>query len=173
MTDLRITISGNYFKNIDSSILLLEDSGKLYYLAFALPIWGGEQLLFPESLLDDWGHEINSLSLYGWLQKNGPDFPRAEIFGYDQSGKTMQAFMRDVDFMSNYPCYILESRKDPVEAGNLVTDIVVPSVGISKPVLVNGVDFFSLPMSKAQVRWWQADPAVFEDKIPRILMEHN
>ncbi len=171
MADLRLTISGTYVVNIDYSILFLHESGIQCFLSFAIPIRGSEHLLFPESLLDDWGHEINNLRLYPWLKENGSDFPRAEIFGYDQSGNTTQAFVREIDLMSNYPCFLFENVDDPIAAGNLITDIVIAAPGVLSPERTKGARLFDPPLGKAQVRWWQVDPDGFGDKEFHVLLE--
>ncbi len=171
MANLRLTISGTYIVEIDYSILFLHGSGMQCFLAFAIPIRGSEQLLFPESLLDDWGHEFNSLRLYPWLKENGSDFPRAEIFGHDQSGNTTQAFVREIDLMSNYPCFHFENGDDPIASGNPVTDIVIAAPGILKPERIDGSQLFDPPLGKALVRWWQVDPGEFGDSIAHMFLE--
>lgn len=171
MADLRLTINGTFSVGTNHSILFLEESGNQYFLAFAFQVRGGEQLLFPDSLLDDWGHEFNSLSLYPWLQKNGSDFPRAEIFGQNQFGDSLQAFVREIDLMSNFPCFLFENRDDPILAGKPVTDIVIAAPGLSSPEPASGAHLFNLPLSKALVQWWQIDPSEFGDNFARILLQ--
>ena len=83
MTDLRKSFRGITEVYKERALILLDESADKCYLAFTFLEQGTEREIFPESLLDDWGHEIKTLALYDWVLENGLHFPRAEIFGFE------------------------------------------------------------------------------------------
>ena len=82
------------------SALLLTDlkpeaeSDESLILRFAFVVMGTDAPLFPSFLIDDWGGEVRGLSIYNWVRENGNQFPRAEIFGFDRQGNSVQFFVR-------------------------------------------------------------------------------
>jgi hypothetical protein len=98
---------------------MLED-GPPVYLRFALIQQGTGDHIFPEVVLDDWGRERSSLDVYRWIYEEGTVFPRAEVFGYDLSGRETQIFLRKVEVFFKLPCYGYRKRRADVTAGRLL-----------------------------------------------------
>jgi hypothetical protein len=138
----------------DQAVLWLDNQSKPVFLRYALRVRETEVEIFPESLLDDWGHEIKSLDLYDWIQENGFQFPRAEIFGFDRMGKRRQFFLRELDLMARYPCYAFESSQTPITKGVLVRANLIPNRHINQPKPIKRPPEIEGPMRNALVSWW-------------------
>jgi hypothetical protein len=158
MPEFRKRIRGRVHKVGEKAMLLLDERVAICYLAFALLERGTEREIFPESLLDDWGHEIKSLALYGWIQENGIHFPRAEIFGYDHAGNNIQCFLRDLDPSSKYPCYVFEDPRQAITEGIQVVSIGLLDNKAQQPVRTKRPPGTESPLNDANVRWWRVSP---------------
>ena len=101
-------------------------AGPVIYLRFAFIIQGIEEHIFPAFLLDDWGSEIKSLALYDWVDEFAPQFPRAELFGFDQSGQETQLFLRELEQYSKWPCYAYPAADTAVAQSRLIEAILLP-----------------------------------------------
>jgi hypothetical protein len=155
MATIRQQINGK-LKNVgDQAVFWLDGRSEPVYFCYTLMVRESDVELYPESLLDDWGHEIKSLDLYEWIQDNGHMFPRAEIFGFDKVGKRRQYFLRELDLMASYPSYAFESAQSPITNGVKVTAIFVPSPHITQPKRINCPPEIEEPMRNALVSWWQ------------------
>lgn len=155
MAAIKQRINAKLIKVGDRAVLLLDDQTLPVYLCYALIVRESEVEIYPESLLDDWGHEIKSLYLYEWIQENGLLFPRAEIFGFDSSGKRKQCFLRELDLMARYPCYALEGIRTPLSAGVFIEAILIPSRHIIQPKRIKRPHEIEGPLRDALVSWWQ------------------
>jgi hypothetical protein len=154
MAAIRQQINGKLIVVGDQAVLWLDNHSKPVFLRYALIVRESEVEIFPESLLDDWGHEIKSLDLYDWIQENGFHFPRAEIFGFDKMGKRRQFFLRELDLMARYPCYAFESSHTPITKGVLVRANLIPNRHISQPKPIKCPPEIEGPMRNALVSWW-------------------
>lgn len=76
------------------------------HLLFPFITRGDEIHIFPASVLDDWGQEIKGMELYEWVRENGEQFPRAELFGMDKNGRSIQEFLRGLEIYFRFPCYL-------------------------------------------------------------------
>lgn len=165
MPDLRKKIRGRIYKVDEKALLLIDDGAASCYLAFALVEKGTEMEIFPESLLDDWGHEINSLALYEWIQDNAIHFPRAEVFGYDSDGRTTQSFLRDLDPLAKYPCYVFEERPQAIADGVQVVAIGVVEGDAEQPVRTMQPPGTESPLNNAEIHWWRVGHRCSPDSI--------
>lgn len=156
MPAIKQRIKARVINTGDRAMLLLDNQAQPVYLCYALVIRDSEVEILPESLLDDWGHEINSLYLFEWIQENGLQFPRAEIFGFDSTGKHMQCFLRELDLTALYPCYAFESIQTPISSGVLIDAILIPNHRIFQPRRINRPQDIEEPMKNARVNWWQS-----------------
>lgn len=134
---------------------MLDNKALPIYLCYTLTVRESEAEIYPESLLDDWGHEINSLYLYEWVQENGLHFPRAELFGFDANGRRKQCFLRELDLMARYPCYAYEDFRSPLTDGMLIEAILIPSRQNIRPKRIKRPQEIEGPMRNAMVSWWQ------------------
>ena len=155
MAAMRQRINAKLINTGDRAVLLLDDKAQPVYLCYALIVRESEVEIYPESLLDDWGHEINSLYLYEWIQENGLQFPRAEIFGFDSKGKRKQYFLRELDLMARYPCYVFESNQTPITGGVLIEAILIPKQHIIQPKRIKRPHEVVGPLHDARASWWQ------------------
>jgi hypothetical protein len=155
MPELRKRFCGRIHKVDEKAMLLLDETFTYCYLAFALLERGIDREIFPESLLDDWGHEIKSVALYDWIQENGIHFPRAEIFGYDRAGNNIQCFLRDIDPLSKYPCYYFEEPQQAIAEGVQVVSIGLPDNDAYQPVRTKRPLGTKSPLNNAKVHWWR------------------
>jgi hypothetical protein len=158
MAYLRKRIRGRIYDVDEKALLLMDKAVTSWYLAFALLERGTEREIFPESLLDDWGHEIKSLDLYSWIQKNGIHFPRAEVFGYDRRGNSTQCFLRDLDPLTKYPCYVFEERRQAIFEGVQVVAIGLVDGNAKRPVRTARPSGTDSPLSNAKIHWWRIGP---------------
>ncbi len=115
--------------------------------------------IFPALILDDWGREIRSLQLYRWVRENGDQFPRAEIFGFEQDGRETQCFLREIELYARYPCYAFDQQERSVPEGHLVEAILLPDDSTKTPLRVAKPEEVQGPLRSARVTWW---------RIPRI-----
>lgn len=130
------------------------DEAKTVYLAYALITQGPELRILPSMLLDDWGTEIGELRLYQWIEENGLRFPRAEVFGKDPSGSSVQYFVRDLELFGKYPVYAFPDENTPAGSGVELDAVLVVSGSISVVEPVEPPDGVSAPLRRAKVQWW-------------------
>lgn len=130
------------------------DDAETVYLTYALVTQGPELHVLPAMLLDDWGTEIGGLRLYRWIEENGLRFPRAEVFGQDPNGNTVQYFVRDLELFGQYPLYAFSADDAPVTSGVLLDAVIIPREGIALPEPVDLPDGISAPLRRAKVGWW-------------------
>lgn len=155
MAAIRQRINGKLIDAGDRAVLLLDDQAQPVYLCYTLIVRESDDEIFPESLLDDWGYEIKSLHLYEWIQENGLQFPRAEIFGFDATGKRKQCFLRELDLMARYPCYAFEDIRTPIANGIIIEAILIPNRQTIQPKRIKRPLEIEGPLQDALVSWWQ------------------
>ncbi|MCP4421129.1 MAG: hypothetical protein GY805_31340 [Chloroflexi bacterium] len=131
------------------------ESDASLWLRFAFVTVGVEQHLFPSFLIDDWGGEVRSRALYRWVQDNGNQFPRAEVFGFEQNGASVQYFVRELELYAKLPCYVYPSRQTPLADGLLLDAILLPEPTISQPEKTKRPSQLKRPLASARVTWWQ------------------
>ena len=165
MAGLRKRIRGRIYNIDEKALLLVDEAVASCYLAFALLDRGTEQEIFPESLLDDWGHEIKSLALYEWIQENGIHFPRAEVFGYDRCGNSTQCFLRDLDPLTKYPCYAFEERRQAIIEGVQVVAVGLFDDNTERPVRTKRPPGTESPLNNAKIQWWLIGPDCSRESI--------
>lgn len=140
--------------------LLLSFGGKHQVLRLGFVLRGTEETLLPETLLDDWGHEIRGADLYLWVRENAVHFPRAELFGFDLNGQPSQCFLRDLDLTASYTCYAFaDSSAASLKDGRQLTQILVPATTARQLRKSEVPAEISFPLSDAAVEWWTVDRA--------------
>jgi len=159
MSAIALQVHGNLFSHGEHTALVYRPGEKHHVIRLGFILRGSEEVLFPESLLDDWGHEINTLELYEWVRENGPHFPRAEIFGFDSTGRPAQCFIREVDLMAGYACYVFGSTAAPLAKGVRLDAILLPKPDIDQPRRLAAPPEIDEPLSQASVEWWVTDSA--------------
>lgn len=132
-----------------------KESDNLVYLRYAMVTRGPGDHIFPALVLDDWGRERRSLSLYQWIRENGDRFPRAEIFGFERDGRETQAFLRGMEIYARYPCYAYEEPDIPVQEGHLLYAIFLPDDQADAPQKIKPPKDLDLPLRAARVTWWR------------------
>lgn len=136
------------------------DAAPLIYLRFAFITLGVEEHIFPSFLLDDWGSEIKSLELYDWIDEFAPQFPRAELFGFEENGQETQLFLRELEQYNKWPCYAYRTVETAVSDGLLVEAILLPDASVTEPVKIKRPSWVKRPLHRAQVQWWQVSPGI-------------
>lgn len=126
----------------------------LIYLRYAFVTRGPGDHIFPAFILDDWGKEIGSLRLYRWVRDNGERFPRGEIFGFEQDGRSTQAFLREIELYARYPCYAYTAVDQPVNEGALLSSILIADESVDALQQIKRPAEIKLPLSAARVTWW-------------------
>ena len=139
-----------------------QDAASILYLRFAFTTLTVEEPVFPAFLLDDWGNEIKSLALYNWVDEFGPQFPRAELFGFDLNGVETQLFLRELEQYSKWPCYAYPSGDTAVSQGVLIEAILLPDDTVTDPAPIKRPAALSLPLRRARVHWWQLPSGISE-----------
>ena len=142
----------------------------LVYLRFAFVTQGKERHIFPKFLLDDWGREVRLLKTFAWVQKNGAQFPRAEIFGQQTDGTHIQLFVRELELFAKFPCYFFPAQDTPVDEGRLLKTILIPNPTTTIPEQIYSAKELcwfgedgkgarlKRPLSRARVNWWYVPP---------------
>lgn len=157
----------------EHGVLILDSGRQPVYLRFALVEQSAGNLIFPELLMDDWGHELKSLDLYLWIRDNGIRFPRAEVFGYDGRGNNRQYFLRELDLLAKYPCFgstrIETLAEDSMEIDTIVLAVDEPLPAESNPV-IGAIDW---PLRNAAVDWWRVDSRNATDLSHSLLVEKS
>ena len=155
MSAIKQPFKARVLESGDRTVLLVDDSSSAVYLRFAFLERESESELFPESLLDDWGHEIASFELYEWVQENGSQFPRAEIFGFDRDGMPQQCFLRQLDLASRYPCYLYKDAGLPLAGGQLVEAVLIVDPHVRQVQRSKAPDHIGGPLCRARLSWWR------------------
>jgi hypothetical protein len=155
MASIAFRTNGTLCKADERAALLLSPHGSRHTLRLGYVLRGTEEAILPETLLDDWGHEISGLDLYKWVWENALHFPRAELFGVDLAGRLRQCFIRDLDLSARYPCYVFaDPSKAALAAGIQLTEILVPSAHVGLLRQERAPETISFPLSVAEVGWW-------------------
>ncbi len=148
----------------DKQVLLLLDAAPQVetavslYLRFPFITLGPEEHIFPSYVLDDWAKEIHGTAVYDWMVDNGDHFPRAEVFGFEQDGSETQCFVRGLEHYVKLPCYVYTSRQAAVNAGVLVSKILVVDTAVSQPERIQRPLLLERPLASARVQWWRVPP---------------
>ncbi|HSM55966.1 MAG TPA: hypothetical protein VK879_07415 [Candidatus Sulfomarinibacteraceae bacterium] len=132
----------------------------LVYVRYALVVRGSERHVFPGLVLDDWGRERKTLSLYRWLFEEGQRFPRAELFGWHATtGEQTQIFLRDLEIFFKYPCYAFTATESPVQDGERLHAVFIPDAsheGVpQQSEIPSGIPW---PLRHASVLWQKVNP---------------
>jgi hypothetical protein len=159
MSGLVLWEEGSLFSSGEHSAFLLRPGGTRYALRLGFILRGSEEVLFPDSLLDDWGHELTAPALYEWVRDNGHHFPRAEIFGIRLGGRPGQCFIRELDLMAGCACFAYEADSAPLASGTRLTAILTSKVGSDRPQRVPAPLGLGGLLAMAAVSWWSVDPA--------------
>ena len=166
MKAVRQGVRGSLLTDNGRTALLLKDAwpaaetADTIYLRYAFVTQGVESHILPAFVLDDWGKEIKSLELYEWVRAYGDQFPRAEVFGFDVSGKTTQVFLRELDLVSKLPCYAYPTKETPLADGALVEAILLPDVEVSAAQKTKRPPATEVGpvLRSARVSWWRVNP---------------
>ncbi len=132
----------------------------LLFLRFAFVLMGTEAPLFPSFLIDDWGGEVRGTAVYQWVKENGNQFPRAEIFGFDGQGNSVQRFVRELELYAKLPCLAYPSREVPLTEGTPIHAVLLPDETVTEPVKTKRPSGLKRPLSAARVSWWCVPPAL-------------
>jgi len=128
------------------------------FLAYALTTQGIDAQILPGSLLDDWGTEIKNLTLYRWIRENGLHFPRAEVFGVDPQGNTVQYFVRDLELFARYPTYAAADQDAPQRTWRPLTAVLLPDPRVAAPEPAAVAAEARSPLREARLTWWRVPP---------------
>lgn len=165
---VRQRVQGNVLGGKGRTALLLKDArpavgaAGVLYLRYAFVMQGVETHVLPAFVLDDWGKDIKSLELYEWVRAYGEQFPRAEVFGFDLSGKRTQVFLRELELNGKLPCYVYPAKDTPLAEGVLVEAILLPDTSATVPERIKRPPASEVgqPLRSARVGWWRANPSL-------------
>lgn len=162
MNAIKQKVFGHFIVDKHYAVLWLgEDDGMTpaVYLRYGLTLRGIETSIFPAFALDDWGQERKKLELYKWLRNEGDRFPRSEVFGFDENGKEVQHFLREIELYWKYPTYAYKTKSEPIPDGTLLTHIIVTNDAVNGVVKMEDKPPVKAPLRRARVVWAYA-PAV-------------
>lgn len=158
MVGIPFKISGTMYSSAGRAAFLLSQEGRQYTLRLGYVLRGTGETLLPETLLDDWGHEVAGAELYHWVGQNAAQFPRAELFGLDIGGRPWQCFLREVDLTASYPCFVFEDpSKAALTSSVQITDILVPATGVGHQTQQPPPGNIPFPLRRADATWWLVD----------------
>lgn len=152
----KITLKNNHgliLHNVEPD----KEAANVLFLRYAFVVMGPESHVFPAFILDDWGAEIRGLKLYGWFKRHANEFPRAEIFGFEQDGKKTQRFVREFEHYVKLPCYVYEEREVAVEQGEMITAVFLPtpSAAALQKLDTPPKEQTNILIRRARVSWWR------------------
>ena len=127
-------------------------------LRLAFVVMGTDAPLFPSLLVDDWGGEVRGTSIYNWVRENGNQFPRAEIFGFDRQGNSVQFFVRELELYARLLCFAYPNAQTPLAEGKLVHAVLLPDGSATEVEKIKRPSEIKRPLAAARVTWWQAPP---------------
>jgi hypothetical protein len=163
MVGIPFKTAGILFSDGQRMALFMSADGVHYTLRLGFVLRGTEETLLPQTLLDDWGHEIHGLDLYLWIRENATHFPRAELFGSDLSGQPRQCFIRELELTAGYICLAYENPSSAAMKGaTRLTDILVPIPGAGQKKLKEAPAKIPFPLRDAAVEWWAVDSATMQ-----------
>lgn len=145
------------------ALLLIDSDGKTetaasVYLRCAFVTQGVERLIFPAFILDDWGGEIKGPALYDWFDEFAAQFPRAEVFGFDESGQKRQRFLRELEQYDRWPCFAFSTLDEPLMNGRLIEAVLLADEAIISPQKIKRPPWIKRPLRQARVSWWRVNP---------------
>ncbi len=152
----------------DKHAILLEAEASPIWVSFAFVERESEELILPESLLDDWGREIKSFAVYQWIKENGQQFPRAEIFGYRSNGDRVQRFLREIDLTAAYRCFAKRRSEESLASMSLVELVLIQDETNGPIGRISPPHNLPYPLPQINADWWKVsgnDIAVFEKAI--------
>lgn len=165
MQPLTHPLTGTLYQRGTEVALLLDETASTIFLRYALITQGVEEHIFPAFLLDDWGNEKKGGSLYQWIYEEGQRFPRAEIFGFEQTGEETQCFLRELEIYFKLPTYAYPAVDSPVTAGVLLDYVLLPT---DEPLetleRTSPPAELSWALRRARVDWWRVNPR----KLPEL-----
>jgi hypothetical protein len=147
-------LHGRVLSDDNQAALILDPIGGTLLVRYALVQTGSGKHILPETILDDWGHEIRGLQIYSWVRENGPRFPRAEVFGFEPTGSRTQCFMRELELMSRYPCYIYPDEGYPIAAGVKLDAAIIVEPGSAAPRPIRDLSAVPGLLADGQLKWW-------------------
>ena len=158
-TVVRQKIEGELLSlDVERRALIVSPGEKLVFLSFAFRVLVAEEYIIPESILDDWGHEITGLGLYDWVRQNGERFPRAEVFGYNLAGEVRQFFVRELDFLGRYLCLGWVDETNVIRDAFTIESILIADHSVDNVKPVSKPLLKSTPICYADVDWWLFNP---------------
>ena len=163
MRPINHKMNGHLYQKNGEMALLIDNAAAPLFLRYAYLIHGPEDPIFPAFLLDDWGREIRKLELYHWVEQNGNEFPRAEIFGYELNGQETQVFLRALELYARLPCYVFPDKTTPVNQGHLLQHILIPDPSITQPTPIKRPNDLTLPLARARLTYWHINPQQIND----------
>lgn len=159
MPGVAFKVTGAILFDGERADLLLRQDGREYTLRLGFVLRGTEEPFLPESLLDDWGHEIKGADLYRWVKENASHFPRAELFGHDLRGRPQQCFIREVEVTARYACFLFDSPNTPLQDGLRIGGILLPADVSGRQKYGEPPAKIPFPLREADVEWWAVDLA--------------
>jgi hypothetical protein len=96
------------------------------------------------------------------VRQHGNEFPRAEVFGFEQDGRRTQCFMRELELYSKLPCYLFATKETPLTSGVPVQAILLPDESVTQPEKMKPPSYLKRPLRSANVSWWRVNPAITE-----------
>jgi hypothetical protein len=158
MPGIPFKVAAKHLTDGERHALLLTDDGSRCLLRFGYLRRGTGDVFLPETMLDDWGHEIGGVALYHWVGENATHFPRAELFGFDRAGRPQQCFVRELDLTASYICLAYSDASTTLTEGVRIDAVLLPATGTSRRRLERAPDNISFPLRKAEVKWWLVEP---------------
>ena len=155
MSEVLSKVRAQLFKTDDRTAIILDENATPIWISFAFVERETEELIFPESILDDWGRGIKSLAMYHWVSENGQQFPRAEIFGIRPSGIHVQRFLREIDLTARLPCFAKKNFVDPLESMTQVDMVLIRDETVDGARRITPPQHIPYPFIQVKADWWK------------------
>ncbi|MEM7802682.1 MAG: hypothetical protein AAF633_26055 [Chloroflexota bacterium] len=130
-----------------------------YFMRFAFVIQGIERPFLPAFAMDDWGTEIRKLSIYQWLFQDGDQYPRTEIFGFEQehngSWIQTQRFLREFELGLKYPTFAVTNKSGFPKREDTIDGIGIIDHEIDQVIRVSALKSWPMPLKRTSVSVWR------------------
>lgn len=129
------------------------------FVRFGFVIQGIERPFMPAFVMDDWGNEVKKLSIFDWLFKDGDQYPRSEVFGYEETFEgpwfETQRFVREFELGARYPTFAVSDRAGFPLPEDVVKGIVVIDPAVETVERIKVPVDWPMPLKRTKAPVWR------------------
>lgn len=142
-------------------------SQKTLFMRFCFVIQGIERPFMPAFVMDDWGNEVKKLSLFEWLYKDGDQYPRSEVFGFeaghDGEWAETQRFVREFELGAKFPTFVAAGRADFPKKEDRIRGILFVNSDANVVQRIKAPTRWPMPLKRTNLPVWEVPPSRLAD----------